>query len=133
MLSQDQRTAIYLADCCQPIVKPRNYTEVAAATTDCPEQIRLMLMINNAHSTVSGHYLGGGDIVDGHPIQTTQEANTSTQGETADANAAGVAEANREPVRRERPGDLSGRETGVYPGSPIRNVDIDVVERAEVK
>jgi hypothetical protein len=101
----------------EPVSELGDDAEVAAATADRPEQIRLMLMINRVHSTVSSDDLGGEDIVDGHPVSTAQEADPATKRELADANAPDVAEPNREPMRLERPGHLSGCETGLEPST----------------
>ena len=71
---QDQRgVSLHLLNRREPIPELRDDAEVAAATTDRPEQIRLVHMINDVHSTVGGDDLGGEDVVDGHPEQPAQE------------------------------------------------------------
>src|SRR5215203_1444233 len=74
---------LHLPNSGEPVSELGDDAEVAAATADRPEQIRLMLMINRVHSTVSSDDLGGEDIVDGHPVSTAQEADPATKRELA--------------------------------------------------
>ena len=60
-----------------------------------------------------------------NPISTTER-------EPADANAPDVAEPHRESMRFERPGHLSGCEAGLGAGRLTRDINIKVVQRAEV-
>lgn len=92
-----------------------------------------MFVINNVHSTIGGHDLDGDDIVDGHPVKTTQETDSATERKSTNTNAAGIAEPDRKPVRRQRPGDLSHSKSGTNPSRPIRNINVDVVERTQVE
>jgi hypothetical protein len=128
---QDQRAAVHFPYLDQAVAKPRDDPEVAAAPTQRPEQFRLLLMINNVHSAVGSHDLGGDDIVDGHPVNRLRKP-IPPPSVSPPIPTLPVSTSRLLSVWRERPGDLRSRETAVHPSGPISDVDVDVVERAEI-
>ena len=65
---------------------------------------------------VRGHDVGREQVVDREPVLAHEVADAAAEGKAADADRARVAEADAEPVRRRRDGDLAGRRAGLGPG-----------------
>jgi hypothetical protein len=68
----------------QPVTQSCRDTEVAAATADRPEQIRVRLGIGAADLAVGGDHLRGQHAVDRQPVPADQESHPSAEGDAAD-------------------------------------------------
>ena len=62
--------------------------EVAAAATQRPEQIGVLLGGRPDDVGFGGDYLGGQQVVDGEPVLAHEEADAAAEGEPADAGVA---------------------------------------------
>ena len=100
---QDQQPADDTRQLVQPELEPRHDAEVAAAATDRPEEVRLVLLVDDADGPVGGHDLGGQQAVDRQAVLPDQVADPAAGRDPADPDGAGIAEAEREPVLDERP------------------------------
>ena len=88
--------------------------EVAAATAQPPEQIGLVVGIDDAHLTVGRHHLDLHDVVDGQAVLAHQPSDPSTKRET------GHTSGGDHPARRRLPVDV-GRPVVLLPGhTPLR-------------
>src|SRR5262249_49683084 len=61
-----------------------------------------------------------------------EKPDAATECDAADADRAGIAEADREPVLRQGLGDFSRRRSGLYPGQARLGIDIDPGHVAQV-
>ena len=74
--------------------------------------------------------VGGDDVrrekrVDRHPELARQQADASPKCDAADPDRTRVPEADGEPVRAERLRHLDGRESGLGPRGPARDIDLE--------
>ena len=69
---------------------------------------------------VGGHDLGGEQAVDGQPVLADQVADAAAQRDAADADRAGVAEADGEAMRADGGRELGGGQAGLGPGRAPR-------------
>ena len=102
----------------EPVPEPSGDAEVAAAAADRPEQVRVRVAVGAHELAVRGHDVGREQVVDREPVLAHEVADAAAEGEAADADGAGVAEADAEPVLRGRDGDLAGRRARLGPGGP---------------
>ena len=129
---QDQHAAGELADVRQPVLEAGHDAEVAAAPTDCPEQVRLVLGVHAPQLSIGRHDLGGEDVVDRQPVEAAEVADAAAHGDAADPDRAGVPEAGRETVLDGFGGILPSGQAGLGPGGPVRGVDLEALHVAEI-
>jgi hypothetical protein len=115
---QDEQPARDGVDRVEPVPEPRDDPEVAAAAADRPEQVRVRVGVGAHELAVRGHDVGREQVVDREPVLAHEVADAAAEGEAADADRSGVAEADAEPVLRGRDGDLAGRGARLGPGRP---------------
>ena len=130
---QDEQPAGDGVDRMEPVPEPRDDAEVAAAAADRPEQVRVRVGVGAHELAVRGHDVGREQVVDREPVLAHEVADAAAEGEAADADGAGVAEADAEPVLRGRDGDLAGRRAGLGPGRARVGVDLDGLQQREVE
>jgi hypothetical protein len=130
---QDQHPAHDRWQLVQAELESRRDAEVAAAAADRPEQIRMRFVVGMQHFAVRGHDLGGEQVVDGQPVKAGEEADASTERETADTDDAGIAEAGGQTVLAGCGRVLGGGEPCLRPRSVSGGVDLDCLERGEIE
>ena len=122
---QDEDAAGELRELVQSELQSSDHTEIAAATSDGPEEISVLRSIGAHVATVGRYDLGCQQRIDREPELPHEKANAAAQGDATDADGAGVAEADDEPVLGERFGDLDGRGSRLDPRGARVGVDID--------
>src|SRR5262245_23166138 len=63
----------------------RDDSEIAAAPTECPEQVGILLFAGASHLTIGGDHICADQIIDRHPELSRGPPETTTQGEPGDA------------------------------------------------
>src|SRR4029453_19650940 len=89
---QQQHPANDLVQRVQPELEPCRHAEVASATPQRPEQVRVVVGIDIQQFAVGGQHLCGQQVVDGQAVLSDQEADAAGQSDASDADRAGVAE-----------------------------------------
>ena len=117
----------------EPEREPRHDAEVAATTTDRPEQVRLVLGVDVVDLTIGRHDLRRDDVVDGQAVLAHEVADATAGDDAADADRTGIAEADDEAVLAGRGVDLGRREAGLGGRRLRRGVDVDRLEPAQVE
>src|SRR5690606_38633289 len=116
----------------QPELQARHHAEVPAAAANRPEQVWVRFVVDVPDAPVSRHDLGGEHVVNGEAVLANEVPDTAAEGEPADADRSGVAEAGAEAVPCGRGGVLGGGEAGLSPrGTPL-GVDLYVAEPGKV-
>src|SRR5690606_3397417 len=90
----------------QLVLEPGRDTEIAAATADRPEQVRLVRGVDRQQPPVRGYDLGRQQRVDGEAVLARQVSHATPQRDAADAYRPGVAEADDEVLAGHDAGDL---------------------------
>ncbi len=91
-----------------------------------------MLGIHGQQPSIGGDDLGGQQVVDRQAEAPDQVADAAAQGDAADADRPGVAEADRQAVFRGCRGHLAGGEPGLGPCRPPLDVDVQLAHVAQV-
>ena len=63
----------------------RNDAEVAAAATQCPEQIRILRGVRSDHDAVGEHDISGQQVVDRQAVLAREIADAAAERQAADA------------------------------------------------
>ena len=129
---QDQQPAQDLLDGVQPQLEPRHDAEVAAAAADRPEEIGVRRGVDPQQLPVRGHDVRGEQRVDGHAEGAHEEADAAAERDPAEPDRAGVAEPGREAVLADLRRVLDGGQPGAGPRGPALDVDLELVEVAQV-
>jgi hypothetical protein len=116
----------------EPVLEPRHDADVAAPAADRPEQVRLVAGVDAPQPAVGRDDVRGEQVVDRQAVLPDEVADPAAGRDPADADGAGVAEADRETVGIGGGRDVDGRRAGLGPGRPRRRVDLDLVHVAEV-
>ena len=114
-------------------LEPGDDAEVAATATDRPEQVRLRGRVGVDHLPVCGDHLCGEQRIDGQAVLADEETDSAAERDAADADAAGVAEADGKSVLPGRLGELARGRAGLGPRGAGRRVDVDPVHLPEVE
>src|SRR4029453_15033032 len=117
----------------EPELEPGGHPEVAPAAADGPEQVGVGLVVGGEQPAVGGDDLGREQAVDGQPVLAGQVADSATQGQAADADRGGVAEAGDQPVGLHCGGVGPGGEAGLGPGGAGLGIDVDGGQLREVE
>ena len=96
----------------------REDAEVGARAAHGPQQVGLVLGVRAHDPAVGEDDLGGDHVVEREPVRAREEPLAAGGDQSADADVAVVAGADREPVRRERGGDVAPARTGAEPHEP---------------
>ena len=86
----------------EPVLEACGDAEVAAATADRPEQVRLRLGVHAQELAVGRDDVGGQQVVDREPVLADEEPDAPAQRDPTDPDRPGVAEPGREPVGSDR-------------------------------
>jgi hypothetical protein len=82
---------------------------------------------------VGGHDLGGQQRIDRQAVLARQVADATAKGEAADADRAGVPEADGQPVRGRRGRDLAGGQSRLCPRGATLDVDVERLHVTQVE
>ena len=116
----------------QSQLKFRDHSEVAAATPEGPEQLRILRLGGMHDLSVSGDKLNGEQVVAGKPILADQMADAAAQCKAADTGAGNQPTGGRQPVL------LAGRVERLPRGPstserPLRlNLNLNLIQLCEV-
>src|SRR5439155_18116941 len=130
---KEQHAADDLRHFMQAVLEARGDAEIAAAAADGPEEIRMRRRVGAQQLAVGGDDVRGEQTVDGQPELAAEIADAAAEGDTADADGAGVAEADREAVRAEGGGELGRGESGLGPCDAVLDVDVQSLHRREIE
>ena len=100
---QDEDPAEDLVDRLEPELEPRGDAEVAAASAQGPEQVRVALRVDVPDLAVGRDHLGGQQLVDRQAVLAHEEAHAAAEGDAAQSHRAGVAEPGGDAVARRPP------------------------------
>ena len=106
--------------------------EVPARAAEAPEEIRLLGLAGANESTVGGHELDSGHVVDRQPEVALETANSPTERQPGDAGMADDANRADQPVCLGRDIELAEVGTTVRSGGPGPGVDLDAAHRRQV-
>ncbi len=81
----DHHAAQRLGHRMQPVFQRCDGPEIAAATPQRPEQIRVFARARGAELPVRGHHVGRDEIVDGQPMLSHQPTQAAAEGQAGDA------------------------------------------------
>ena len=129
----EQRAAEDLADRVEPELEAGDDAEVAAATADRPEQVRVRVLARGDLPPIGGDDLDRDEGVDGQAVLAHQPADPATERQPADADRAGVAERGGKAVSGRGPRVLPGGQAGLRPGETPLRVDVEALHRSEVE
>ena len=110
----------------------RRHTEVPAPAAQRPEEIRLVLRIDEPHLAVGGDDLDLREVVDGQPVRAHQPAESPAERQAGDTGRRHDAARRRLPVDVGRPVVLVPRDAALDPCSPATGVDVDPAHQREV-
>ena len=117
----------------QPVLEAGRDAEVAAAAADRPEQVRVdARRRRRTQLAVGGHDLGGEQGVDRQAVLAHEVADAATERDPAEPDRARVAEAGRQAVLGGGRRVLGGGQARPGPGGPCVDVDVELVEVAQV-
>lgn len=113
-------------------LQPGDHAEIAATPAQGPEQFGVVGFIGEQQLAVSSDELDGEQRVDREAVFAGEIADATTEGDAADPDGAGVAEADDEVVRGERLAKLDGGDARADPDRAVGGVDVDLVEIADI-
>ena len=117
----------------EPVLEPGRDAEVPAAAADRPEEVRIMVGIDDPDLAVGGDQLGGQQVVDGQAVLPSEIADAAAEGDPAEPHRPRIAEAGREPVGAGRLRIRAGGQPGAGPRRPPFDVDLERLEVAHVE
>ena len=107
--------------------------EVAAAASDAPEQVLVLLRACLQQLSVGGHHVGGYQVVAGESIAAVEPAQPAAEREPRDPGHRHHAERRRQPERLRGAVELSQREPGLGPDRPRLWINLDGLHAGQVK
>ena len=116
----------------QPELEVRHYAEVAAATAQTPEQLRVLFGTGVAELPVGSDHIQRLEVVDGHAELARQAPETSTQREPAHPGVGHRAERRDQPMRHALVIHLSEQRAAVHPRAPRLGIDSHAAERRQI-
>ena len=122
-----------VVDLVQPELEAGRDPEVAAAATDRPEEVGMVLGVDVPELAVGRHDLGGEQVVDREAVLANEEPDAAAERDPADSDRAGVAEPGREAMARRRGRVLARGQTRLGPGRPALGIDLDRPQVAKVE
>ncbi len=126
---EDQHAADDRLDRMQAVVESRGDAEVAASSSDRPEEIGLRVGVDVAELAVRGHDVGCDEVVDRQAVLAHEVPDAAPERDPSDPHRPAVAEPDHETVLVRRGCDLARRKPRLGPGGATLDVD---VERAHV-
>ena len=92
----------------------------------------MVVRVDGEDLAVGGDDLGADQVVDRQAVTPHEIADAAAGRDAADSDGCGVAEADDEPVRRDRRANLTGRQSGAGPHAAVADVEVDLLEVAQV-
>ena len=105
--------------------EPGDDAEVAATATDRPEQVRLRGRVGVDQLPVCGDHLCGEQRIDRQAVLADEETDAAAERNAADADAAGIAEADGKTMFAGRLGERARGRAGLRPRGARGGVDVD--------
>ena len=130
---QDQHAAHGGLERMQPESEAGRDAEVAAATADRPEQVRVMLGVDAKELAVGGHDVGRQQRVDRQAVLADEIPDTPAERDPPEPDGTRVPKAGRQVVGRGRGRVLTGGQAGLGPGGPALDVDVERLHVAQVE
>ncbi len=109
----------------QLVLEGRDDAEVAAASSDGPEQVRVLLGAGPQQTSVSGHDVGGYEVVAREPVAAVQPPQPAAEREPRDPSHRDDSEGRGQPERLGRAVELAQGEPGFGPRRPRLGIDLD--------
>src|SRR4051812_24865043 len=106
--------------------------EIAAATTQTPEQVRILLRRGHHLATVGRHHLGAQQIVAGIAELALDPAAAAAERQPRDPGRRGAAAGHGEAELRGGPVELAPVEPGFRPAGPCHWIDLELLHPPEV-
>jgi hypothetical protein len=97
------------------VLEPGGHAEVAAAATQCPEQVGVGRIVGGQQLAVSRDDLDGQQVVDGQAVLAHGVADAAAQRQAGYANRAGIAEADQQLALPRRLRNLERGQAGARP------------------
>src|SRR6202040_2225106 len=79
------RAAVDVLHRVQAEFEGRHHAEVAATTTDGPEQVRVLLFAGDEKLSIRGHNVGGNQVVERQAVPAGEVSDATAEGQTRDS------------------------------------------------
>ena len=128
----ERRPCDHGLDLVQPELEPGHDAEVAAAATQRPEQVGVLVLAGAHELAVGQHDLGGEQVVDRQPARARQVPEPTAERDPAHAGRGDDAARRGQPVRVRRAVELAQRAAAADPRRARGGVHVDAVHGGEV-
>ena len=122
---QEEHAADDGRDLLEPELEPGDDPEVAAAATDRPEQVRLVVGIDPVDTPVGGHDLRGEQRIDRHPELAHEVADPAAGRQPTEPNGSRVAKPGGKTVLGRGLRIVAGGQARTRPGGTALDVDVE--------
>ena len=109
-----------------------HHPEVASATAEGPEQVRVLALAGVQQLTVGGHDVGTDEAVDGQATPSRQPAHPAAQRQSAHAGVTDDPRGHRQPVLLRGPVQVAKQGATLHPHPSGLRVDVHAIHPAEV-
>ena len=109
-----------------------DHAEVAAASAQAPEQVRVLVLARADDAAVGGHDGGGHQVVGGQAVHALEPAGARAEREPGHAGVRDAPAGHREPVRLRRGVELRPGEAGAGAHGARGQIDLDALHRPDV-
>ena len=117
---------------CSRYSKRGDDAEVAAATTQRPEQVGVVVALDGPERAVGGHDVGGEQVVDGEAVLAHQPAEPAAESEAGDAGVRHRAAGGGQPERLRLAVELAPQHPALRLGRARVGIDADALHRRQV-
>ena len=116
----------------KPVLERGDDAEVAAAATDAPEEVRVLILAGGENLAVGRHQVDRDQVVYRRPVLSHEPADTAAQGEPRDAGVRDDPAYRRQSVKLRLAVELAPQHAGLRPGRTRHRIDPDPLHRREV-
>jgi hypothetical protein len=114
------------------VFERRHYAEVSAATSDRPEQLRVVVVTGGDDATIREDDFGRFEVVDCHPVLAHEPANASSECEPGDPRRGDDSTGRGQAVHAGGAVVLVPRHASLRTHTPSRGIDMCAAHRREV-
>ena len=129
---EEHRPAVDVLDRAEPELERRDDAEVAAAAPDRPEEVGVVLLAGDVEGAVTGHHVGGQQVVEGEAETAREVADAAAEGQPADTGGRDDAARRGQPERVRRGVEVAPGRAARDPRRLAQRVDPDAAHRGQV-
>ncbi len=119
-------------DLVQDVLERRGDAKVAAAATNCPEQIRVLVGAHVNHAAVGHHHVGGLQVVERKAVLRHQPAQSATERQASDPCASDAAAGGCESIQLCLTIELSPQDATLSPHRARGAVHVNALHRRQI-